>query len=552
MLARRRLPLLFLTALLAPALGLALAAFYGLKQERVRAEQEFRARAQADATEVEARLEEWMTRLAAGLEPPPAGGVTVEVVEGLVRWRPSGALAYDPGAEPLPVPAPGALERAQVLELREERHAAALAAYREARAQWPQWSLFLQARLLKRAGRMAEARAAWRELAGMPETRLGSLPSQFLARFELGGDTRLLDELEGGRWALSRTQFFYYREALGGARRPAGAAVRLTNAVADFLREPKRRNADGTLAWWIHSPEGLRAVLLPAGVFRKSVWPRVWREGLQVSDDGRVSPLPVSPPALAAFDRQQRWLQGLLLLLLVAGGAGGYLLYRLMRREMEIAAMQADFVAAVSHEFRSPLAGIRQLVHLLDRDRVPDEQRRREYYAMMGRECTRLTRLVENVLDFSRLETGKKEYRMESVDVASLLREVAEDLRVEVAIGPELPWLHADREALVSAIRNLLDNAAKYAGGGRLEAEARGKRIVIRVCDDGPGIAPEDRKMIFEKFYRASGDSTRRVKGVGLGLALVKRIVEAHGGTVRVESELGKGTVFTLELEGVL
>ena len=178
---------------------------------------------------------------------------------------------------------------------------------------------------------------------------------------------------------------------------------------------------------------------------------------------------------------------------------------------------------------------------------------------MMGRECTRLTRLVENVLDFSRMETGKKEYRMEPVETGALLRELAEGfvhegVRLEMAIADGLPGVRVDRESMGTAVRNLLDNAAKYSGEAstiRLEASTRDSRVAICVRDEGAGIALEHQARIFDRFYRAPGETSRRVKGVGLGLALVKRIVEAHGGTVRVESELGKGSVFTIELEGL-
>jgi signal transduction histidine kinase len=346
----------------------------------------------------------------------------------------------------------------------------------------------------------------------------------------------------------------------------------LAAAATAFLAAPKGELEGGVVAWWETDSDGLRAVLAPREVLTGAIWARAGGPPASLVDSGvdsgegesvrglpgrwRVRAGDVDSPELAAFDRQQRWLQGLLGLALVAGCAGGFFVFRAVRREMEMAARQAEFVAAVSHEFRTPLAGIRQLVTLLERDRVPEEGRRREYYAMMGRECARLTRLVDNVLDFSRMETGRKEYRMEELEMAAFLRDVAVEFGhagapVEAAIPEGLPVLRGDREALATAVRNLLDNAVKYGGRAWLSAEALGERVAIHVRDEGPGIAAEEQGRIFERFYRTPGDGARRVKGVGLGLALVKRIVEAHGGTVRVESEPGQGSVFTIELEGV-
>ena len=552
---RGRLPAIFVAVVVAPALVLAAAAFRGLSQERARVRQEIAARA------VE-RLEETLDRLVAGREEPPDGAVLLEARGGQVTWRPAEALAFRPGMEPLPSTVPEELDSARGAAPEE-----ALRLYRGARPRHPQWSLLLEGRLLKQLGRTEEAAAVWRALAELPDARVGAVPSRFVARLELGG-AGLWEEMEAGRWAeLGRAQYFYYREVLGGAVRPLGAKARLALAAATFLSAPKGELEGGVVAWWETDGSGLRAMLAPREVLAGAIWKRAGGPpaSLVDGDEGeavrrlpgrwRVRAGDADSPELAAFDRQQQWLQGLLGLALVAGCAGGFFVFRAVRREMEMAERQAEFVAAVSHEFRTPLAGVRQLVTLLERDRVPDEGRRQEYYAMMGRECARLTRLVDNVLDFSRMETGRKEYRMEEIETAAFLREVAAEFGhagapVEAAIPEGLPRLRGDREALATAVRNLLDNAVKYGGKAWLEAETRGRIVAIRVRDEGPGIAPEEQGRIFERFYRTPGDGARRVKGVGLGLALVKRIVEAHVGTVRVESELGKGSVFTIELEG--
>jgi signal transduction histidine kinase len=242
---------------------------------------------------------------------------------------------------------------------------------------------------------------------------------------------------------------------------------------------------------------------------------------------------------------------------------GSYLTGRTVRKELEIARLKSDFVSVVSHEFRSPLTSVRQLGEMLMRGRVPSEERRQQYYELITRESDRLARLMESVLDFSRMEEGRKQYRFEPLDATAWLRALAQDFQAEVAaqgvsieagVPDDLPLLVADREALTSAVQNLLDNAVKYSPGCKtvwLEAEPSDSSLIIRVRDRGIGIAEQDRKHIFEKFYRGGSETARRVKGVGLGLSLVKQIAAAHRGSVQVESRPGQGSTFTITLPGV-
>ena len=182
---------------------------------------------------------------------------------------------------------------------------------------------------------------------------------------------------------------------------------------------------------------------------------------------------------------------------------------------------------------------------------------------MIVAETQRLRRLVENVLDFARMEDGRRQYRFEPVEPAEWLREMAEDFRTEVRgagfslnaeIPEELPAIVADRETLTTAVHNLLDNAVKYSGDAnvvKLTASADSEGISISVRDDGVGIRKEDQPRIFEKFFRGGGEVARQVKGVGLGLNLVQHIVVAHGGSVSFHSKEGKGTTFTIRLKTV-
>ncbi len=275
----------------------------------------------------------------------------------------------------------------------------------------------------------------------------------------------------------------------------------------------------------------------------------------------RLEVRPREPSVLyAELARRQDFYRAMLALVVALLIFGTYLTTRTVRRELEIARLKSDFVSIVSHEFRSPLTSIRQLGEMLMRGRVPSEERRQQYYELITRESERLARLMEKVLDFSRVEEGRKQYRFEPLDAGAWLRGLARDFQSEVAAQgislvasvPEgLPPLVADREALSSAVQNLLDNAVKYSPDSKtvwLEAKTADSRLVIRVRDRGIGIAEEDRKRIFEKFYRSRNEAARQVKGVGLGLSLVKQIVAAHGGSVELESRPGEGSTFSIHL----
>jgi signal transduction histidine kinase len=241
-----------------------------------------------------------------------------------------------------------------------------------------------------------------------------------------------------------------------------------------------------------------------------------------------------------------------------------YMTYRAVARELDVARLQSDFVSAVSHEFRTPLATLRQLSELLADGRVQTEERRNLYYEDLRHESERLHRLVENLLDFGRMEAGRREYCFEEVDVPAFVDRVATEFgqeasgrgyRVEVRAEGHLPDIvvRADQEALARALWNLLDNAVKYSPDARVvrvDVRGEGDSVLIGVRDEGLGIAPDDQRRIFDKFVRGTSATTAGIKGTGLGLAMVRRIVTAHGGEVRVASELGRGSTFTIVLPG--
>jgi signal transduction histidine kinase len=193
-------------------------------------------------------------------------------------------------------------------------------------------------------------------------------------------------------------------------------------------------------------------------------------------------------------------------------------------------------------------------------NRVPDEASRREYYGVITRESERLTRLIDNVLDFSRIEGGRQQYDISPGGVEPIVHEVVEAFRyplaqqgfkVDVEIAPDLPDVPLDAPAMKQALANLMDNAIKYSGERRrLRVSARHTRdeVLVEVADEGLGIPPAETQRIFEKFYRIGRSETQGRRGSGVGLALVKHIVEAHGGRVSVESRLGEGSRFIVHL----
>jgi signal transduction histidine kinase len=233
---------------------------------------------------------------------------------------------------------------------------------------------------------------------------------------------------------------------------------------------------------------------------------------------------------------------------------------RIVSHELELGRMKSDFVSTVSHEFKSPLTSIRQLAEMLQTGRVPSEERRQRYYDVLLEQSERLSSLIDNILDFAKMEEGKKEFEFEMADVGLLLEELISTIQqqvrhegfvVEARIAAPLPAIQVDRAAMSQAIANLIDNAIKYSAGAK-KVHVRGftddHYLIISVQDLGVGIKPEEIDRVFERFYRGGDELTRAAKGSGLGLTLVKQIVEAHHGSVHVESEPGRGSTFSIRL----
>ena len=465
-------------------------------------------------------------------------------------------------------------------------------------------------RVLRKAGHRTEALAAYVELSQMHDVVIEGRPADLIGRLgicrtlkEEGQEARLAQEtaalradLVRGRWPITGAVWHAAYADTSGGTGPDQATTDAMNAklaAAEALQaswpltEPGpqlvRSEAGTALVLSIRDESRVRAVVIGAAWVER-LWQQIGtdanvdvalleRDGQPIL--GRTSLAPVSlataetglPWTIAVSDaqperglrearsRRRLFLLGLSVVGLLIVGSG-YFTFRGIRRELAIARMHADFVSAASHEFRTPLTSIRQLSHMLQEGRVESDERRGQYYSVIVRESERLHRLVERLLSFGRADAGR--LHTESLDARELGSSVAADFQrrlsdraIDLALADGPCRVRADREMLSLALWNLLDNAAKYSPLGhrvQLEVSTGGGRVRLAVRDQGAGIPPEDRRRIFEQFVRGSDAAASSAPGSGLGLALVDRVVRAHGGDVQIDSEVGRGTVFTISL----
>ncbi len=251
-----------------------------------------------------------------------------------------------------------------------------------------------------------------------------------------------------------------------------------------------------------------------------------------------------------------------LLTLVLMGGI--VLALKTAAREIKLSQMKADFVSNVSHELRTPLASIRVFGEFLKLGRVKDDEKIREYGNYIETESSRLTGLINNILDFSRIESGRKTYECERADLSTIVCDTLRTCDVQLRqndfnVDIEKPLkamshVEIDTEAISQAFLNLVDNAVKYSGESKeikVKLGQKEKQVFVSVTDFGVGIPHEEQSKIFEKFYRVSTGLVHDVKGSGLGLSLVKHIVESHRGKITIDSEIGKGSTFTIYLPAV-
>ena len=274
----------------------------------------------------------------------------------------------------------------------------------------------------------------------------------------------------------------------------------------------------------------------------------IW--GLRTS----YGPLPITE-IVSASTRPQ---QALMIVLAIAMALGVFLVAGAAAREVRVAELKSNFVASVSHDLKTPLALIQLFAETLELGRVRTPERAQEYYGIINGEAKKLTRLIENILDFSRMEAGLRPYRMEPADLQESVNKVLARMATQFSQGnfaitatiePNLPRILADEGAAEQAIENLLANAMKYSGDAKtIEVDARrvDGHIVVSVTDHGIGISRREQGRIFRKFYRVQRELGGGPQGTGLGLAIVDHTMRGHGGFVRVESETDRGSTFSL------
>lgn len=251
---------------------------------------------------------------------------------------------------------------------------------------------------------------------------------------------------------------------------------------------------------------------------------------------------------------------GSILLVLVVLLFGIALTIRATDREARLAQAKSNFVSNVSHELKTPLSLLSLFSEILELGRVNSEEKRMEYYRIIRHESLRLNKMIDNILDFSKIEAGRKAYVFADADMAEVIGDVLSSYRYQIVnsgfdvqtnIPPGLPPVLIDRDAMAQVISNLLDNAIKYSGEVKrlsITAGAQGSHLSVEIADYGIGIPRAEQAKIFEKFYRVGDGLVHDVKGSGLGLSLVRHIIEAHHGTISVESEVGRGSRFTILL----
>jgi signal transduction histidine kinase len=599
---RRRVIGIFLTVICVCAATIVGLGWHLLDQDRV-LEAQYRRQRLDEAADRAVRSISAALSDAALLQRPPGEGA-------LLARYPDGPPLFRPDESTYPQAPAAVFERGEVLEQRDNDLGRAVEQYRqlttarERAVQAGAWARL--ARTQRKARDYAGALAAYDRLGGFENVAVAGWPATLAA---LWGRCSVLDDLgkkqdldacaaklrlalDEGRWPLTRSSYEIFAddaERWSSQGRPRGQEL-LTDAANGLWQQIRRGEASAegwtvarsggepvTLLW---KTVGERtAVLAASKPFVERTWlrqsgQRVWLDEpgvrLPVARAETVVRYPAEthlPWALAVtdsegsahFESRRRLLMLLLAAVALFTVAGGYFCLRALRREFALSRIQSDFVAAVSHEFRTPLTSMRLITEALEDDRVPDGARLRESYHALARATSRLQRLVEDLLDFRRMESGAAEYRMRPLDAGRAVRAVTDEFQKEVeergfrihVRAEEAAPILADEAALSRAVWNLLDNAAKYSGDSRdieVAMHRAGPEVEVAVTDRGIGIPLEEKAQLFAKFYRGEAAVRSGIRGTGIGLAMAAQIAAAHGGRISVQSEPGRGSTFTLSL----
>ncbi len=585
--------------------------------ERQRAREHLAQTADLAVAEVSRNLGNWQLSLR-GIEslPPPSpvrarvppASTLVIISSADVATDPQTPLLFWPDALVPPAAGTDGFDTADKLEFREQRYADAITELQhlaENRATRPE-ALLRMARIQRKLGKPEAALATYALLAQDESTPYGLLAASARCRIllELGRATAATKEAQSirtslaqARWRLGRESFeFQWAELTRFGlkpQRPPEPAFQFAVAVSDLfdrwqnathsngVSSGQELRADSSLLMWSTTSDHLTAMLSSGSWLKSSMGSAAslsdvrWKflpPGRSGEDDfsvtrsladaqlpGRLQFVDTHPPSAMASSRRLLWLTGVgLMVLLVLVSA--YAVNRGISQELRVARLQSDFVSAVSHEFRSPLTTLRTITELLVQNRIPDAARRQTSYEFLDRETNRLHRLVEALLDFGRMESGRKQYRMQPLDAFQLVRSAVAEFReeaaangfhVETKLDSTPAHVRADEEAFQRALRNLLENAVKYSPGGRtvwVNGTVNEKHVSISVRDEGMGIDPKEQRQVFQKFVRGAAAKKAGIKGTGIGLSMVHQISKALGGDVHLESKVGAGSTFTIVL----
>jgi signal transduction histidine kinase len=563
-------------------------------------------------------LAETGERLGNWAQAPPDGrelqeGLLLILTENSLTALPADRLLYDPSRSPDIETSLSVFAAAEASEFQQGQPAKALPIYQQLAdstdAGVRAGALLRLGRVLRKMNRMADSRTVYERLAAIAGVTVAGAPAELVGRYaaaEISGSpaeaNALKKDLLRGHWRLTRGQFeFYWSEAArvsGASSPPLAGATALSEAAWHAWQERKRdANALHQETIWVgdqpffllwRGAGARQAVLItkPASIFqhvsagngifyaaadaegrvlagRRGAGHATVRTAAESQIPWTLSITAAPEAAALGLSAPQRFLLLGIAVMVTFLVLGTYFIARAIRREIEISRMQSDFVAAVSHEFRSPLTAMRQLSEILALGRAPSVERRQMYYETLVLETTRLQRLVEALLNFGRMEAGAR-FRFEEVDASELVHRVVAEFESQASVeGRHIEMqgtrencaIEADPEAISVALRNLVDNAIKYSPEQPtvwVEWGVEKQYVAIRVRDQGPGIAESEKKAIFRKFVRGSAAAAANVKGSGVGLAMVRHIVAAHGGEIQVASQPGHGSTFTMLLPAVL
>ena len=597
----------FLAVTMLPAAALLWLSWRSLDQDRLLESERVRKRCEQAADLVVTALQQELAAFelhTAG--DPPTGTDAVRLVFGSDRLetRPAHRLLYYPFLPPVPEAPQQIFAAGEALEFRQSDFQGAAAAFRTiAKSADPaiRAAAWLRvARNLRKAGKPAEALPAYDEMEHCGSVPVAGVPADLVARRARFGvleelhrtvearleADRIGRDLDSGHWTLTRDSYLHFASEVG--HQPTADAAALADA-AGWLCNRRAQSAEGRQTATVYGVSWVMLwrddeALIAGPRYAGQVWfaplaPLLKSQGVRLALDANDVPdstvrtaastrlpwtLQVSTADPDADTRQfaarERFLLASAVLIFVFVCTGSYFIARTVNRELAVARLQSDFVAAVSHEFRTPLTLLRQTTEAFAEGRAGDAAQRQSFYEAQARATVRLHRLVESLLDFGRMEAGAKPYRLRPLELSEWVREVAGEFQremaatgcsVEVNVDPELPLVDADSDALTHSLWNLLDNAVKYSPGCRtvwLSVGVRDGQVAIAVRDRGLGIPAQEQRDIFHKFVRGADSRLLGIKGAGIGLAMVAHIVEAHHGSISVDSKPGAGSTFTIFL----